>query len=165
MRKMNGKTGFRALVVDDDPDALQYISYVLRREIPELEVTCRVTADVSGVFDVYLLDNDFAGRRIAGQLTEEIRLVNPRALILAFSASLDVATLKGLLNAGCDAVADKSEAAEQALLVELIQRYIESVVVDQANGPTRTGTLGSVIELLREWNRRYENSRISGVAS
>lgn len=164
MNGMNTKTGFRALIVDDDPDAIQYISYVLRREIPELELTCRLTADVSGVFDVYLLDNDFAGRRIAGQLTEEIRLVNPNALILAFSASLDLATLKGLLNAGCDAVADKSEATEQALLVELIQRYIESIVVSRARKPARTGTLGSVIELLREWNKRYEDSKLSGVA-
>jgi len=151
---------FRALVVDDDPNAIEYISYLLRREVPGLEITCRSTADVSGDFEIYLLDNDFAGTRVASRLTENIRLRNPNALVLAFSASLDLATLKGLLNAGCDAVADKSEPADQVLLIDIIQRYISAATLEHARVSQRRSTLSSVVDLLREWNKRYEYASI-----
>ena len=149
------------LLIDDDPSAVEYLSYLLHRELPQLKVTSRLNPDVGGRFDVYLIDNDFAGRRIAGQLTEEIRLRQPDALVIAFSASLDNSTLKELINAGCDAVADKANPDDHDMLLELIRRYGRAYRSAQSRTASikRQPIVDSIVSLIREWNTSYRNSR------
>lgn len=146
------------LIVDDDP----FCSAMLRTQwllaMPDSAVVCREDADVTGDFDVYLLDNNFHGSELAVQLTRAARLQSPEALVIAFSSSLDRACLKGLLNAGCDAVAEKTSIEDCELIFELGRRFREAR--DVAARPDRDpSVLGGVLQLLRQWNRRLELSK------
>jgi DNA-binding NarL/FixJ family response regulator len=141
----------RILVIDDDHNALNYVRYVVNQQFPTAHVECRERPDASGRFDVYLVDNDFGGNRIAARLTEEVRLVNPDALIVAFSASLDTGSLKALLNAGCDAVADKSDVEEQRFLLDMIGRY-----QDVYQRRPKLSTIQSIRSLLHQWRAPIE---------
>ena len=51
----------RALLLDDDPWALELLSAHLEQRFPRLQVEARTAPDPSGAFDVYLIDNDFGG--------------------------------------------------------------------------------------------------------
>src|SRR5262249_17493069 len=97
----------RALLLDDDPYALEFLRAILAERYPGLDIDVRTEPDPTGEYDLYLLDDDFEGVRLAGKLARRIRAQRPEALILAFSASLDGQTLKDLLGAGCNGVCDK----------------------------------------------------------
>ena len=89
------------LIVDDDLDAAEFLKFRLRQLNPDIGVEIRLQPDASGDFDMYFLDNDFAGMRLAAELAAAARRQRGDALIVAFSAFLDVQTLKQLINAGC----------------------------------------------------------------
>lgn len=146
------------LIVDDD----RFCSAMLRAQwllaMPDSAVVCREEADVTGDFDVYLLDNNFHGSELAVQLTRQARLQSPEALIIAFSSSLDRACLKGLLNAGCDAVAEKTDPADRVMVLELGRRFREARDAD-ARPARDPSVLAGALQLLKQWNRRLELSK------
>src|SRR6185369_8257118 len=76
----------RALLVDDDPMALEHLELVLSSRFP---------------------DHDFEGELMAGELARQIRARGKPATVVAFSGHLDVETLKRLINAGCDGACEK----------------------------------------------------------
>ena len=154
------KLGFRALIVDDDPDASEYLRFRLSRQLQDLEIEVRHAPDVSGEFDIYFVDNDFDGCRLASQLVRQIRDRQRESLIFAFSANLDADTLKQLINVGCDGVCEKHDQRELERFLETVQRRLTAY--DAASRKTDEtglcGTLRSITDLIREWNRRLENS-------
>ena len=115
---------FRALVVDDDPDASAWLAYRLNERFPELEIVCRESPDLSGEFDLYFIDNDFHGKSLAADLAAAIRAINPPALIVAFSARLDNKTLKLLVNAGCDGACEKTESQDVELMMRIVSAHL-----------------------------------------
>jgi DNA-binding NarL/FixJ family response regulator len=143
----------RALLLDDDPWALELLTAHLAARFPELEVETRTRPEPSGGFDLYLIDNDFGGPLLAGDLARRIRSMAPEALIVAFSATLDAASLRALINAGCNGACDKSNPEELPELLGIVEAFL-------AESPRRAGgirgAIGEVRSLLREWNRRLE---------
>jgi len=149
----------RALLLDDDAYALDFLKAILADRFPEMEVETRLTPDPSGEYDIYFLDDDFNGIRLAGELARRIRKQRPEALILAFSASLDASTLKELLSSGCNGVCDKKVPSDMPAMFEALSRCLEEIKERESSplnqrSPTLLPTLR---ELLREWNRRLEN--------
>lgn len=148
----------RALLVDDDPFALNHLEMMLHESFPDLEIEKRLEANVEGHFDFYFIDNDFHGEALAGRMAREIRKKRPEARIFAFSGALDVEALKGLINAGCDGVCEKdrpeswseSLASMRKLLDEMAHRHR---VGKRAFGGVRNAA-GSIRGLLHEWNER-----------
>ncbi len=85
--------GLRALLLDDDHFALDFLRAVLTERYPQLEIEVRLRPDPTGEYDLYFIDDDFEGVRVAGKLARRIWAQRPQAVILAFSASLDEPTL------------------------------------------------------------------------
>ncbi len=150
----------RALIVDDDIDAAEYLKFRLRQSIPQLHVETRTEPDVSGQFDMYFLDNDFAGEKCAGSLAQRISGRRGESLVIAFSAYLDIQTLKQLINAGCDGACEKHKQSDVEQLIGIARSFLDSRLSASERGDPKRGFLGtlrSITDLLREWNRRLDN--------
>ena len=152
--------GLKALLLDDDEYALEFLQAVLRERYPRLHVVRRLAPDPTGDFDLYFLDDDFEGLRLAGRLARRIRAQKPQAVILAFSASLDKPTLKELLNAGCNGVCDKKVPTDMDEMLRALDRCLLEMEEDRAQPPDQiTGSflLTTFRDLFREWNRRLDS--------
>lgn len=146
-----------ALVIDDDIWSLRLLRGMLQQCFPGLRVETRREPDTSGNFDIYFIDNLIAGVERAPELAREIRARQPDALIIAFSATLDEATLKGLLLAGCNGACDKTIRDDLPMTMQVTQRYIENLLSAPASGGRGLrSVLRSIRGLLREWNTRLE---------
>jgi len=156
MALQRGK-GSRALVLDDDKYALEFLRALLAERYPELEVVGRLEPDPDGVFDVYFLDDDFEGIRLAGKLARRIRVRQPEAIIVAFSASLDARTLRELIDAGCNGVCDKKVPGDIPEMLASLDRCLEEVAAARSRELTAKGhLLGTFRDLFAEWNRRLD---------
>jgi DNA-binding NarL/FixJ family response regulator len=150
------------LIVDDDPLCSTMLRTKWLSAMPDSVVACRHEADVSGEFDVYLIDNNFHGHPLAVQLTRQARLGSPSSLIVVFSSDVDRKCLKGLLNAGCDAVAEKTNEEDLKMLLDLGRRYRqarEHQLAEDRPSRGRRSSLHAAAELLKQWNRRLELSK------
>ncbi len=148
----------RALLVDDDPMALEHLELLLSSRYPDLEITTRTTPDVAGVFDFYFLDNDFEGELMAGELAREIRARGRPATVVAFSGHLDVDTLKRLINAGCDGACEKGVPSSWRPILALVEKRLAEMVTSHQRAAGPFGGVkhaaGSIRDLLQEWNQR-----------
>jgi DNA-binding NarL/FixJ family response regulator len=155
-------SGLRALLLDDDDFALEFLEVFLSTRFPELEIETRKNPDPTGDFDLYFLDDDFEGVCLAGKLARRIRAQRPDAIIIAFSACLDGQTLKELLAAGCNGVCDKRVAKDLPAMLAALERCLEELEEQRKKPPTDlTGRylLKIFRELFREWNRRLDLQR------
>lgn len=148
----------RALIVDDDPFALNHLEMLLHESFPDLEIEKRTEANVDGLFDFYFLDNQFDGQPFAGTMARKIRSMRPEARIFAFSGSLDVDALKGLINAGCDGVCDKDRPESWQDSLRIMRDILEDMAQKHRHEKRAFGGVrhaaGSIHGLLREWNER-----------
>lgn len=149
----------RALLLDDDPYALEFLRAVLSERYPGLAIDVRSEPDPTGEYDLYLLDDDFEGVRLAGRLARRIRAQRPEALILAFSASLDGQTLKELLGAGCNGVCDKRVPTDLPEMLEALDRCLEELHAQHAEAPSDLSgryLVKTFRDLFRAWNQRLD---------
>ena len=156
--------GIRTLILDDDEWALRLIRYVLEESLPGVEIEERESPEISGQFDIYIVDNDFDGARRAAQIVPLVREQNPEALIVAFSGTLDRSTLKTLLNAGCNAAFEKGRPNDLEALSQVAREYAKS---NRDRSEPRRGVFESarvIRDLIHEWNERItqEESADSG---
>jgi len=151
---------YRALLLDDDPFALELLKTVLSERFPELALTTRQEPDPSGEFEFYFLDDDFEGVRLARQLARRIRTDHPEAIVVAFSAGLGEETLRDLLDAGCAGVCDKQVPEDLPEMLAALRRGLEELnernreLVDENGRPRLLRTFRA---LFQEWNRRLDS--------
>jgi len=153
------RTGLRALLLDDDPYALEFLRAILSERYPGLAIDVRTEPDPTGEYDLYLLDDDFEGVRLAGRLARRIRAQRPQSLILAFSASLDGRTLKELLSAGCNGVCDKRVPADLPEMLAALDRCMGEIEEQRAEPPSHLSgryLVKTFRDLFRAWNERLE---------
>lgn len=153
------KAGLKALLLDDDPYALEFLRVVLSERYPGLQIHARSEPDPTGEYDVYLLDDDFEGVRLAGKLARRIRAQRPEALILAFSASLDANTLKELLGAGCNGVCDKRVPNDLPEMLAALDRCVHELEEQHSEPPSDLSgryLVKTFRELFRAWNQRLD---------
>lgn len=148
----------KALIIDDDQDAANWLKYLVQSRFPALEVEVRLTPDASGDHDLYLVDNDFHGSCLAAELATSIRRVQPNSLVIAVSSCLDRDTLKQLLNLGCDGGFDKSDPEDLSRMSRIIDAFVQRRQLELGSDESRgfLGALRSIRELLRQWNQRLE---------
>jgi DNA-binding NarL/FixJ family response regulator len=149
----------KALLLDDDPYALEFLRTLLSERYPGLAIDVRAEPDPTGEYDLYLLDDDFEGVRLAGKLARRIRAQRPEALILAFSASLDAQTLKDLLGAGCNGVCDKRLPSDLPEMLASLDRCMEELEARRSEPPSDLSgryLLKTFRELFRAWNQRLD---------
>jgi DNA-binding NarL/FixJ family response regulator len=146
--------GLRALLLDDDEHALAALEALLGARYPELRIEARTAPDPTGEHDLYFIDDDFEGVRLAGKLARRIRARRPEAVIVAFAAALDERTLRELVAAGCNGACDKGVPADLPEMLEAVDRCLS--VLRAGREPERSGPpmVSAFRELFREWNRR-----------
>jgi hypothetical protein len=148
-----------ALLVDDDPVALEHLELLLSSRFPDLEITTRRTPDVAGRFDFYFLDNEFEGALRAGDLARDIRARDKAATVVAFSGRLDVDSLKSLINAGCDGAAEKGVPSSWRPILTLVEKRLADMVTSHRREAGAFGGVkhaaGSIRDLLEDWNERH----------
>ncbi len=157
---MQAEAGLRALLLDDDPYALEFLRAILSERYPGLAIDSRNEPDPTGEYDLYFLDDDFEGVRLAGKLARRIRAQRPESLILAFSASLDADTLRELLNSGCNGVCDKRVPADLPEMFAALDRCIAEIEENREAPPVDLDgryLLKTFRALFRQWNRRLES--------
>lgn len=147
----------KALLLDDDENVLAILRHFLRERIPNIkvEVTCR--PNMAAGYDIYLIDNDFDGRRVGFRLAMEAREQAPDALIIAYSSKLDRTLLKQLIYSSCDGAFDKDNPEELAEMLRLIEAFTAQRVWDAPTiDGSRISMLREMSELLRSWNSRLD---------
>ena len=153
----------KILLVDDDPMALSFLEFKLRSALPVFECETRTEPNIDGAFDIYFLDNDFQGRRVAAELASRIRQERPNALIIAFSGTLDSQTLKNLINAGCSGACDKSQPGDLDEALKVTRKYIDTLQRQrESEKPQRGGIVDAVRSirgLLDSWNTRLDQQQ------
>ena len=157
-----------ALLLDDDVWSLRLVKGLLQECFPEMKVHTRDQPDPEGDFDIYFVDNDFNGDRVLPELARELRRKQPDALIIAFSATLDTRTLKELINAGCDGACDKSVYGDLAESMEIVRAFVEQTLAGgrrREGQKTSSGAIGTVRDLLREWNRRLDRDEQRAISA
>jgi DNA-binding NarL/FixJ family response regulator len=149
-------------IIDDDPIAAGCMRARLLQKFSPCSVTVYDEPVVTPTLDVYFVDNDFNGQRMATQLLREIRELNPNALVVAMSSTLEQPTLLALMNGGCNAVYDKNQPHDCDAVFEVIENYL-SVLQRLRAGHTRnpfSGVVLSLRELLHEWNSRLSKNSL-----
>ena len=147
-----------ALLIDDDPSALALLRHVLETRCPTLRIECRTAPDPGGSFDVIFVDNEMDGQYVAAGLASALRRRNPNALVLAYSATLEEATLKGLINAGCSGAFDKSVPDDLTKALDVVDAYL--LKLSEPRGRGFLGAIQSIKDLLREWNTRLDDQEL-----
>ena len=94
-----------------------------------------------------------------GDVQPRLRPLSTEAVILAFSASLDPATLKELLGAGCNGVCDKKVPSDMPEMLAALDRCLGKLEEGRKKeSATRGNYLVSTFrELFQEWNRRLDS--------
>ena len=148
--------GLSALVLDDDQYALDFLAAILEDRYPGLSIDTKLVPEPVPGYDLYFLDDDFEGVRLAGELARRIRTQSPESLILAFSASLDARTLRELLLAGCNGVCDKKVTSDLPEMLNTLDRCIETLEADRRGAQAAEGVLSTVRTLFSTWNQRLD---------
>jgi DNA-binding NarL/FixJ family response regulator len=151
----------RALLVDDDVWFQRAFQARFESQLPQIPLEVRSEPNVSGDYAVYLIDNQFWGEARAGELARQIRQTNPEALVIALSSSLDVVTLKTLINEGCNGACEKGNHAEMMSMFDVIRKFFKKKGISDKQTPVPGGsgmvaTIRSIADLLREWNSRLD---------
>lgn len=147
-------------IIDDDPVVALYMRRRLSMKFPESTVTTYSEPIVTPTLDIYFVDNDFNGQLMATALLSEIRKLNPNALVVAMSSTLDNETLQKLMNGGCNAVYDKNHPHDGEAVFEVVANYVQ-VLTQVRKGQTRNPfgrAVTSLSELLKQWNQRLSKA-------
>ena len=153
----------RMLVVDDDPIASAVIRKQLELAFPHATVHIKNEPIIIPGYHVYLLDNDFDGKYMAGNLVREARTIEPSSLIVALSTTLDLQTLNQMVNDGCNAVFDKQNPEDSLQAKQVITNYIS--ILQEASSLQNQSSVSRLIvsvgRLLGAWNQRLVSSHAS----
>ena len=153
-------TSPKLCIIDDDPIFTAVLKARLQNQFPDLSIETESDPVISPGYDIYFIDNDFNGDSLISVLLRQIRELNPNALVVASSNTLDAEKLVELMNGGCNAAYEKSAPEGCAEVFSVIENYL-SVLKRQLslnNGKPLQGLVQSLQSLLREWNRRLSHN-------
>ncbi len=158
MAHAKNKPVLRALILDDDQDASEFLRFRLRQAFPALEVECSIHPHLSRSADLFFFDNSFGGQKMVTSLVRQARLMNPDALIVLYSGDLDARTLREAMNCGCNGVWDKSDPIQFDAVRGLVHRFV-SRRQRQEKGSIGA-TLDSIANLLGSWRDRIRADQV-----
>ena len=141
----------RLLVLDDDPWARRLIEHRVRARFPSLSISATAEPAAAPGYDIYLVDNEFDGDRVATGLVAELRRVAPEAAIVVLSAQLDAWTLRRLIASGCNGAFDKCDPDDWDALEAQIEARLQ-------RRPRPRGALGAARGVLEAWSTRLRAS-------
>ena len=151
----------RFLIMDDDSIVTTLFKRHFETHFPDAEIDCVNKPEAEPGYDVYFIDNDFGGRRLARQIADEIRRFQPNAFIVTLSLTIDFHQLRELVNSGCNAVYSKNTPDSSVDVRKAIREYLiakEEAATLEKSGKTINFTLQSITSLIRQWNRRLQTN-------
>ncbi|NVJ96667.1 MAG: hypothetical protein HWE25_00855 [Alphaproteobacteria bacterium] len=151
----------KLLILDDDPHYSGMLALKLRQRFPELMISSCERTDISSGYDIYVLDNDFAGEKCGAALAEEVRGQQPNALVIVLSGTLELDLVKRLVNCHAAGVFDKSEASDLERMMTMIDYFLRQNTPEKqkADHASLRSTVTSISALLSEWNERLAFER------
>jgi DNA-binding NarL/FixJ family response regulator len=146
----------KLLIIDDDPVVTAVMKARLSNQFPACKIQTSKDPVVLPDCEIYLIDNDFNGQSLAIHLLRQIRKLNPNALVVAMSSTLNMVELERLMNGGCNAVYNKCQPQASKEVFEVISNYLNALKKQQqSNGKNRViDVVHSLQELLAQWNKR-----------
>ncbi len=143
-------------IIDDDRISSVMMKTRLESQFPGIEIQLSNNPIILPNYDVYLIDNDFEGESLATTLLREIREINPNALVVAMSSTLDQSELECLVNGGCNAVYNKTRPTDSKPVFEVIENYLNVLqkLKKAKNGQSVSRVINSLQELIEQWNQR-----------
>lgn len=145
------------LIIDDDRVVTTVFKAHLSTHYPEAQIDTINQAKAVPSYDVYFIDNDFEGEHLAYDLIKAIRQIEPQALIVTLSRTIDLNTLRKLLNLGCNAAYSKQDPNQSADARDVISNYLSILEKQRCSPQPRRAfadTISSLFGLLEEWNKR-----------
>lgn len=150
---------YQVAIIDDDAVLCNVVQAVLKSNFDNINVTIFNNPVVVPSLDIYFIDNQFDGESVIMELVNKIRDMNPNALIIAMSGTLDYETLEILMNNGCNAVWNKSWNKGREDVINIIKEYMDTL--ERANEEYCKGVKGtfkSLADLLSQWNDRLKKT-------
>lgn len=148
---------YNVAIIDDDQFVASIMRTALLLRFNNLKIDCYAEPVVMPMMDIYFIDNDFEGSKLAKKLLLNIRETNPNALVIVMSSTVDLETLEDLVNGGVNAIWDKrvDEIEQNENVFNVIKNYI--TIVDKARHDSEknfNNPFNSIRALLEQWNRR-----------
>lgn len=145
-----------ALLIDDDPNALEFLKWKLEEMFPQIRVATSTYAQAYAGFDIYFIDNNFDGRNCALSLAKKLRQLSPEALIVVLSGHLNPTLLKNLLNTGCNGACEKDNPKDILELMHITRHYLKMRIQTEEEKPTVGfgGAVHAISSMLSQWNNR-----------
>ncbi len=144
------------LIIDDDQIVTKVFKVHLQSHYPNAIIdTSNAPLALPG-YDIYFLDNDFDGLKLATSLIKEIREHSPQSLVVSMSRTHSLTSMQHLINLGCNAVYSKNDLQNATEAREVISNYIEVLSVQNTEKRERRfqTLIRSIHELMRQWNQR-----------
>jgi DNA-binding NarL/FixJ family response regulator len=147
-------TSKRIAIIDDDPFLVAHLQQTIAAHLPDVEVVGIETPVAPAGFDVYVVDREFGGDSRGHDVIGRIRALEPRSLVLAYSAYLDRDFLRTLLREGCEGAFDKGSLEELGDMISVIGDFLSHGRRGSAGSNGIGGTVRAISSLVREWNLR-----------
>ncbi|MBC2603338.1 response regulator [Puniceicoccus vermicola] len=151
------------LVIDDDLIVGKVVQRHIQSQFSHAIVDTCSDPVVHPGYDVYFVDNNFNGQEMALNLLRQIRALEPQALVVALSNTLDLDLVSNLVNNGCNVIYDKGDISGSHEARKVITNYL-AVCEDYYNNPGKRSArslLSSIKQLLNEWNHRLAQNASS----
>jgi DNA-binding NarL/FixJ family response regulator len=148
----------RIAIIDDDPFLVSHLQQVISDRLANVEVVGIEDPVAPAGFDAYVVDREFGGDSRGHDVIGRIRALEPRSLVLAYSAYLDRDFLRALLRKGCEGAFDKGNLEELDAMILTIGDFLSRGRRDATHGGGIGGTVRAISGLVREWNLRLAES-------
>ena len=151
----------RIAIIDDDPFLVAHLQQAIAERLSGVEVVGVEDPVAPAGFDAYVVDREFGGDSLGHDVIGRIRALEPRSLILAYSAYLDRDFLRTLLREGCEGAFDKGSLEELDAMISIIGDFLSQDARDTGDPRGLGGTVRAISGLVREWNLRLaERGRV-----
>jgi DNA-binding NarL/FixJ family response regulator len=144
----------RIAIIDDDPFLVAHLQQAIAERLTDVEVVGIEDPVAPAGFDVYVVDREFGGDSRGHDVIGRVRSLEPKSLVLAYSAYLDRDFLRALLREGCEGAFDKGSLQELDAMISIIGDFLARGRPDAAGTRGFGGTVRAISGLVREWNLR-----------
>jgi DNA-binding NarL/FixJ family response regulator len=148
----------RIAIIDDDPFLVSHLQQSIAERLTGVEVVGIEEPVAPAGFDAYVVDREFGGDSRGHDVIGRIRALEPRSLVLAYSAYLDRDFLRALLRKGCEGAFDKGSLEELDSMISVIGDFLSCGRRDASAGRGLGGTVRAISGLVREWNLRLSET-------
>jgi DNA-binding NtrC family response regulator len=115
---------YQVAIIDDDRMVCDLVKAVLKANFENINVTVFNKPVIVSDVDIYFIDNQFSDGCFIIDLLNDVREVNPHALVIAMSGTLEIDVVEKLMKNGCDAIWNKNWNKGREDVLNIIKEYM-----------------------------------------